>query len=152
MLMKLRRALIGSSLLFGLPLVLLGCPKKAPAVDADAGPPQPVVVDAAPTELKPLDDLDAGADADANEAGPVKHGTGLTTSQTRVKQCCNAMRAQAKSLGTSPEAAQLAALAVQCDALALQVGPSKGPQAPELEPLRQLLKGKPTLPPLCNGL
>jgi hypothetical protein len=62
------------------------------------------------------------------------------------------MRAQAKAMGTSPEAAQLQAIAAQCDAFAMQVGPSKGAQAPELEPLRQILKGKPTLPPLCSGL
>ena len=54
--------------------------------------------------------------------------------------------------GRDPEAAQLEALAVQCDLIAMQVGPSKGAQAPEFEPLRQLLKGKPTLPAVCKGL
>lgn len=150
--MRPLRALTGMSLLFGLPLLLLGCPKKTAAVDTDAGATPPVVVDAAPTELKPLDEVDAG-EQDASDAAVKKPtGSGLTTSQTRVKQCCNAMKAQAKAMGTSPEAAQLQALAIQCDAIALQVGPSKGPQAPELEPLRALLRGKPTLPPLCSGL
>jgi len=108
-------------------------------------------VDAAPTVLQPLDEIDAGADA-AEAAAPVRHGNGLTTSQTRAKQCCNALRTQAKALGNSPEAQQLLSVATLCDGIAIGIGPSAGPQAPELEPIRAILRGKPTLPPLCQGL
>jgi hypothetical protein len=146
------RKLFALSFMIGMPALILGCPKKPdPVVEDAAPPPPPVVIDAAPTELVPLDQLDAGLDA-ADAADAKKVGNGLTTSQNNVKQCCNAMRAQAKAMGTTPEAAQFTALAAQCDVIALQVGPSKGAQAPEFEPLRQLLKGKPTIPGICKGL
>ncbi len=132
---------------------LLGCPNKTPVV-VDAGPPAPppVVVDAAPTQIAPLDELDAGNDADAADAAKKPTGPGLTTSQLRAKQCCNALRNQAKAMGTSPESAQLLGLAATCDTFALQLGPTKGGAAPELEPIRAILRGKPTLPALCSGL
>lgn len=147
------RHLVALSFILGAPALILGCPKKKEAVvEVDAAPPPAPATTTPPPDLVPLDVPDAGEDAGV-DAGPAKKpGTGMTTSQTRVKQCCNAMRAQAKSMGSSPEAAQLQAIAMQCDAFAMQVGPSKGAQAPELEPLRQILKGKPTLPPLCSGL
>lgn len=135
--------------------VLLGCQackKETPVVVIDAGPPPPAVIDAAPADLQPLDTLDAGDDGDAADAAKKHTGSGLTTSQLRAKQCCNALRSQAKALGNSPESAQLIQLATMCDTIAIGIGPSKGPQAPELEPIRQILKGKATLPPLCSGL
>ena len=142
------RTLTALTFMIGLPFVL-GCPKKAtPDVDAGAASPA-VTIDAAPTIVAPLDTVDAGEDAGAADAGKKPTGSGLTTSQQRAKQCCNALRGQAKALGNPPE---LVPLVASCDAFALQVGPSKGGQAPELEPLRQLLKGKPTLPALCSGL
>jgi hypothetical protein len=148
--MNMRR-LVLPALAITVSLGLLGCPKKdTPVVVVDSGPP--VVVDAAPTEIKPLDELDAGDDADANDAAKKPTGPGLTTSQLRAKQCCNALRNQAKALGNSPESAQLLGLAATCDTIALQLGPTKGGAAPELEPIRQILKGKTTLPPLCSGL
>lgn len=135
--------------------LLLGCQackKEQPVVVVvDSGPPPPVV-DAAPAEIAPLDTLDAGDDGDANDAAKKPTGPGLTTSQLRAKQCCNALRNQAKALGASPEAAQLQGLAGMCDTIAMNLGPNKGGNAPELEPIRQLLKGKATLPPLCSGL
>ncbi|MDB4995155.1 MAG: hypothetical protein JWM74_2587, partial [Myxococcaceae bacterium] len=59
---------------------------------------------------------------------------------------------QAKAMGPSPESAQIEGFAGMCDGLAMQVGPSSGGQAPELEPLRVVLRGKPTIPALCKGL
>ncbi|WP_394837415.1 hypothetical protein LVJ94_10955 [Pendulispora rubella] len=148
------RSLFALSFMIGMPMLVLGCPKKKEAVvEVDAAPPPPPpAASSAPAELVPLDVPDAGEDAGTDAATAKKPGSGLTTSQSRVKQCCNAMRAQAKAMGNSPESAQLQAIAAQCDVFAMQVGPSKGAQAPELEPLRQILKGKPTLPPLCSGL
>ncbi|HWL85129.1 MAG TPA: hypothetical protein VNO21_04970 [Polyangiaceae bacterium] len=148
------RSLLTLSLMIGMPTLVLGCPKKKEAVvDIDSGPlaPPTPAATASTNDLVPLDTTpDAGIDA--APAPSAHHGSGLTASQSHVKQCCNAMRAQAKSMGSSPESAQLQALAATCDQFALQVGPSKGAQAPELEPLRQILKGKPTLPAMCSGL
>src|SRR5579859_5805683 len=114
------------------PAFVLGCPKK----------PEPVVEDAAPspaassaptvTELAPIVD-DGGDDGEAEAAAPRKApgGWGYNANQTKIKECCNAMRAQAKQLGTSsPEGFQINALAAQCDVFATQVGPQG--TAPEL--------------------
>jgi hypothetical protein len=132
-------------------MLVVACKKPPPAV-VDAGPPPVVEVDAAPVNLAPLDE-DAGVDAaDANDgAAPKKTGSGLNTNQSRAKQCCSAIRAQAKQLGASPEANMLLGIATTCDQLAVQVGPTSGGQAPELAPLRQMLKGK-TMPAVCQGL
>jgi len=133
-----------------IPLLVAACKKPEPAI-VDAGPPPPVATDAAPAILAPLDE-DAGDAADAADAAPVKHaGSGLNTNQARAKQCCAAIRAQAKQLGASPEANMLMGIATTCDTLAVQVGPTSGGQAPELAPLRQMLKGK-TMPAVCQGL
>ena len=131
--------------------VLVVCCKKEEAAPTPPPPPPPAS-SPAPVVLAPLDELDAGADADAAEAAAPKPATGgLNTNQSRAKQCCNALRAQAKALGTSPEAAQLTQLATMCDTVAIQVGATSGAAAPELAPLRAMLKGK-TIPPLCQGL
>src|SRR5579872_2317005 len=87
-----------------LPAVSAGCSKKAepveqPKVEAPAPAPTPEVA-----ELAPLVD-DAGVDA-GFDAGVVKKaaggGGGANANQLKVKQCCNAMRAEAKQLGASP--------------------------------------------------
>lgn len=145
-----RRALLTLALTSVVPIMVAACKKPPPAV-VDAGPP-PEVPDAAPVVLAALDE-DAAADAaDANETAP-HHATGpgLNTNQARAKQCCNALRSQAKALGASPEANMLIGFAAQCDALAVQVGPTSTGQAPELAPLRALLKGK-SMPAVCQGL
>jgi hypothetical protein len=76
---------------------------------------------------------------------------GLTSNQARAKQCCNALRTQAKALGSSPEANILMGFAVQCDAVAMQIGPTTGGQAPEFAALRTLLQGH-SMPGVCSGL
>jgi hypothetical protein len=119
-----------------------GCSKKeAPAVP-DAGPP-PAPEPTAPlvTELAPLEDPGGAPDDAAAEAGKKKWtggGTGYNANQLKIKQCCNAIREQAKTLGASPEAFQLTALGTQCDAFAAQMGASGA--APELNQLREILK------------
>jgi hypothetical protein len=93
---------------------------------------------------------DAGDDADAADSeasAPRKWtGTGFNTNQTKIRACCNAMRAQAKAMGSSPEGFQLNTLATQCDLFVSQVGPEG--TAPELTQLRQLLRSV-NLPSLC---
>jgi hypothetical protein len=102
--------------------------------DAEA-PPPPDTPDV--TELAPLTE-DAGEDADAAEAGKKWSGPGYNSNQLKIKACCNAMRAQAKQMGSSPEAFQINAVAAQCDVFAAQVGPQG--TAPELAQLRAILK------------
>jgi hypothetical protein len=135
-----------------LPLAVVGCPDKNKGTP-DTGPAPSATPTPTPTEtaLAPLVE-DAGEDV--VDAGPdVKKytGPGMNTNQLRVKQCCNALRNQAKSMGTAPEAANLTSAAALCDQLAMGVGPSTQGQIPELAPLRQMLQGK-TIPPLCQGL
>jgi hypothetical protein len=146
------RSIFALTFMLGVPTLMLGCPKKTP-VDVDSGAPEPVATDAAPTMLAPLEE-DAGFDAgmDANDGAKKATGPSLTGSQRNVKQCCSSLHAQAKAMGSSPESAQIEGFAAMCDGLAMQVGPSAGGQAPELEPLRVVLKGKPTIPALCKGL
>ncbi len=125
-----------------LPLASSACKQPPPAL-VDAGAPAPVATDAAPVVLVPLDE-DAGVDA----AVPVVHhatGPGLNTNQLRAKQCCNALKAQA---GTDPS---LTAIVGMCEAVAAQLGPSAGGQAPEFAAVRNMLKGH-NLPAVCQGL
>jgi hypothetical protein len=143
-----RRTAVFFAFAVAFPVLLLGCPKKAPpVVDAGEAPPPP---SSAPiTELAPLTE-DAGEDAaDAAEAGPKKWtGTGYNPNQSRIQACCNAMRAEARKLGPgSPEAFQLNAVAGQCDVFARQVGPAGN--APELNQLRQILRSV-KLPAACQ--
>jgi hypothetical protein len=143
-----RRALLALAIASAMPLFLLGCPKKAPppAVE-DSGPPPPPATSST-LELAPLEE-DAGDDADAADASDAKKATGpgYSSNQLKIMACCNAMRAQAKALGSSPEAAQLQAGAAQCDMFAKQIG--AGGNAPELAQLRALLKTI-QLPAACN--
>lgn len=147
---KAVRAALSLAFFSVMPILAFACKKPEPAI-VDSGPP-PVATDAAPAILAPLDE-DASVDLpDATDAAPAKHaGSGLNTNQARAKQCCAAIRAQAKQLGASPEANMLLGLATTCDQLAVQVGPTSGGQAPELAPLRQMLKGK-NMPAICQGL
>ena len=142
-----RRLLLALLLACGVPLVAAGCQscRNQTKVGEDAAPPppppQPDVIDLAPE--------DAGVDApDANEAGK-RAGPPVNPNQRRLEQCCAAIAAQAKQLGSSPEAFQLSAIAGQCYAIAKQVGPQGN--APEFAQVRQLLAGK-TLPGGCAGL
>lgn len=116
---------------------------------ADAGPaPTPTPT---PSEtLAPLVE-DSGPEDTGVDTGVKYQGGGLTANQLRVKQCCNAIRAQGKSLGTAPEAANFTNAAAMCDQLVGAVGPSTAGQVPELAPVKAMLAGK-TLPPLCSGL
>jgi hypothetical protein len=128
------------------PVFVMGCPKKQPPV-VDAGEPPPATSTSV-AELAPLVD-DAGDEGDgAPEGGPKKWtGPGGNPNQARIQACCNAMRSQAKTLGASPEAFQLNAVAAQCDVFAKQVGPAGN--APELNQLRQVLRSV-KLPGACN--
>jgi hypothetical protein len=117
----------------------LACSKKLTSSVEDAGMVVPPASSPEITELAPLTD-DAGT-ADATPGLP-KKWTGQpaagSANQMKVKACCNAMRTQAKKLGGgSPEAFQLNAFAVQCDAIATQIGPQGN--APEFNQIRQML-------------
>ena len=140
-----RRTLFALAVFSCMPL-LVACPKKETPV-ADAAPPPPPEPEASTVVLTPLED-DAGADADAAEAGKKFTGTGVSTNVARLRQCCGQLRTQAKAMGASPEAGFLVGAAAQCDGLAAQAGP--GANAPELGILRTALAGR-NLPPICAG-
>jgi hypothetical protein len=141
-----RRAVIFFTFALAFPVFVMGCPKKQPLV-VDAGEPPPPASSSV-AELAPLVE-DAGDEGDgAPEAGPKRWtGPGQNPNQTKIQACCNAMRSQARTLGASPEAFQLTAVAAQCDVFAKQVGPAGN--APELNQLRQVLRSV-KLPGACN--
>ena len=121
-----------------LPVVLLGCPKKPVPVE-DAGEPAPAPTPSV-TQLAALTD-DGGDDA-ADVAAPKKwNGPAVNPNQMKIKACCNAMRATHDPT--------LMAVAMQCDALASQVGPSGSD--PAFAQLRAILKGA-KLPGACSGM
>ena len=140
-----RRTLFALAVFSCMPL-LVACPKKETPV-ADAAPPPPPEPEASTVVLTPLED-DAGADADAAEAGKKFTGTGVSTNVPRLRPCCGQLRTQAKAMGASPEAGFLGGAAAQCDGLAAQAGP--GANAPELGILKTALAGR-NLPPICAG-
>jgi hypothetical protein len=144
-----RRALFALCLASALPLFLLGCPNKTPPV-ADAAPAPTPTPSQTETQLIPIED-DAGGDAADAAKKYTGGGTGMNANQIRAKQCCNALRNQAKTMGNSPEAAQINQAAGFCDQAAMSLGPAAGGQAPELAPMRAMLQGK-TIPPVCQGL
>jgi hypothetical protein len=130
-----------------LPLLLLGCPKKPPppVEVVDAAPAAPV--DSGPTILTPLDD-DSGPDA-AEAAAPKKaYHPPANTNAAAIKQCCAALRTEAKALGASPESGVLITLAGQCDQFA--VAATSG-NAPEFAAIRQMLS-RGTMPAACQGI
>jgi len=139
-----RRALFAIFVFSALPL-LVACPKKDPP-PVDAAPPPPPDPDTGATVLVPLEE-DAGQDADA-DAKPKFTGTGVNTNVARLKQCCNALNAEAKRLGASPEAGMFSNAAAQCTVIANGVGPQGN--APELGTLKTLLAGR-TIPAVCQG-
>jgi hypothetical protein len=145
---RLRRRLVLLPFMITLPVLGMGCPKKQPPPVEDASPPPPASMPTV-TELAPLTD-DAGDAGDGStEAGPKKWtGPALNPNQLKIAACCNAMRAQAKTMGqSSPEAFQLNAAAVQCDLVAKQVGPQG--TAPEFATIREMLKSV-KLPSACS--
>ncbi len=141
------------ALFAAIPLSLLGCPKKDPPAVQDAAPAPTPTPTPTPTDTQTsLTVLDVDSGPDVVEAGPIKYvGPAVNPNQVRIKQCCNALRAQAKSLGTAPEAAQMQQAAAMCDGVSMAVTSTGAGQAPEFAPVRQMLAGK-TLPPLCQGL
>jgi ribosomal protein L37AE/L43A len=66
----------------------------------------------------------------------------------RLKQCCAALAAEGKRLGSSPEAGVLVQAAAQCMTIANGVAPNG--TAPELGAIRTLLAGR-NVPPVCAG-
>jgi hypothetical protein len=149
MTMPLRRSLLVVGFGACLPLLVMGCPKKeTPAVE-EAGPPPAPAPTPSVTELAPLVE-DAGPDAaDAAADAGKKYATGpsYNANQMKVRACCNALHAQAKQLGTAPEAAQVNMAAATCDTLVVQMGVTG--TAPELAGLRQILKTV-ALPAVCQ--
>jgi hypothetical protein len=121
-----------------LPVVLLGCPKKPVPVD-DAGEPAPAPTPSV-TQLAALTD-DGGDDASEAAAPKKWNGPAVNPNQMKIKACCNAMRATHDPT--------LMAVAMQCDALASQVGPSGSD--PAFAQLRAILKGA-KLPGACSGM
>ena len=129
-------------------MLVVGCAKKQPIVEYEAGAPAPASTPSV-TELAPLTE-DAGDEAgDAmSEAGKKATGPAMTSNQIKIQMCCNAMRLQAKQIGpSSPEGFQLNAVATQCDQIAKQIGPLG--TAPEFNQLRQMLKSV-KLPSTCQ--
>ena len=138
-----------------LSFVVLGCKKEekpvAPAPTAAPTPvPTPMPTMETPTEVKTLDEMDAGNEVDS---GPKKTWNASPTAQlaSRMKACCSAMRMAAKALGNSTEGGMLKNMATQCDGLAAQV---KGGGTPtELAPLQQMMKQIPPgipVPQICK--
>ena len=66
----------------------------------------------------------------------------------RLQQCCNALAAQARAMGASPEAGVIASAAAQCSALVAAAGPNGN--APEIGALNAVLAGR-QIPPVCSG-
>lgn len=142
-----RRTLAFVAVVVSVPAVLAGCPKKEEAPPPPEAAPPPPASTPEVTDLAPLVD-EAGAEAEA--AAPKKYaggGGGMSGNQLKIKACCNAMRAQAKAMGSSPEAYQVNAAAAMCDNVAVQVGASGS--APEFAAVRAMLKSI-TLPAACS--
>jgi hypothetical protein len=126
--------------------LLAACPKKeTPTIDA-APPPAPV--EDVQTNLIPMEEDAGQPDADADAPVAKYTGPAVNTNVARLKQCCNALAAEAKRMGSSPEAGMFTAAAAQCSTLASQIGPSGN--APELGAIRGLLAGR-NIPAVCAG-
>ncbi len=124
------------------------CKKEPPPAPVDLTPAATAPPDAGVVEIKPLDDA---GDAAPEPSGPARPRTPSTPSNpnvARIKQCCNAIRHEAKNLGAAPEATMMIGIAAQCDLVALQIG---GGSAPEFGQVRQMLKGH-TVPAACSGM
>ena len=113
-----------------------GCKKDKPVEDA-----APLLVSTEPdvVEVAPLEELDAGTDADADAAkkyGPAGAGAG-------IRACCNNISAYLNNplVKMSPEGAAAKGYLAQCFATASAV--DKNPNAPEVAQLRATMAGKP---------
>lgn len=146
MLLPLRRTLLLIAVTAMVPL-LAACPKKeTPSVEPPPAPeptPEPET-----TVLVPVVEDEAEEDAGA-DAAPVKNaGKAVNPNVARLRQCCNALTAEAKRMGASPEAGMIMSAATQCNGMAAQAAGTGS--APELGVLTGLLSGR-TLPPICSG-
>ena len=142
-----RRIVVALFVCSAVPL-LAACPKKE-TPQVDAAPPPAAPEEDVQTNLVPMEE-DAGEVADADADAPVKKYTGgaVNTNVARLKQCCAALSAEAKRMGSSPEAGMFTTAAAQCTQLATQIGPSGN--APELGAIRALLVGR-NVPAVCAG-
>ena len=133
----------GRLLLF---FLVAGVPSAAAGCSGCHHPSAPVV-DAAPVSSEPdvtqLQFLDAGDEGDAAAEAEAGRRSVNPVPPNKLTACCNALRAEAKKLGNSPEAFQLNTLAGQCDQAV------KG-NAPELAGLFAILKSKNV--PECKAL
>jgi len=126
--------------------LLAACPKKeTPTIDA--APPPPPPVEDAQTNLVPMEE-DTGAPDTGPDAKPKYAGPAVNPNVAKLKQCCNALSAEAKRMGSSPEAGMFSTAAAQCSALAAQAGPTG--TAPEMGVIRGLLAGR-NIPAVCGG-
>lgn len=127
---------------FGLVVVIAACDNK----------PKPIVIEAGPVATTPplppaptqIDVLDAAVDVPDAAPDAAKPAVAVNVNQQRALRCCKALKDAA---GNAPE---FFALATTCTQFANSLGSGKG-TATELEPLRQMLKGK-KVPDLCAGL
>ncbi|MBX3212641.1 MAG: hypothetical protein KF850_41830 [Labilithrix sp.] len=78
----------------------------------------------------------------------VAGGGGGGGNLARLRQCCAALAAEAKRMGSSPEAGMLSSAAAQCTALVTAAGPNG--TAPELGAIRTALAGR-NVPAICAG-
>jgi hypothetical protein len=155
--------------LFG--VALLGCPKKggggtdAAATTASASPVTSSVTLApleseetatatAPSALPPLVTAKPGSPTakPVLTAIPAPSATAsakpaTAAAQAQLKNCCAAIRKQAKQ--NAAQAAQLNQAAAVCDGLVAAM--AGAPSMPQLDPVKALLQGT-TLPPVCQGL
>ncbi|HVH46245.1 MAG TPA: hypothetical protein VM925_28080 [Labilithrix sp.] len=77
-----------------------------------------------------------------------KTGGGGGGGLARLQQCCTQLAAEAKRLGSSPEAGMLNSAAAQCTTLVKAAGPTG--TAPELGAIRTMLAGR-NIPAVCAG-
>lgn len=118
-------------------------------VDANVPPPPPP-----PTASADLPVLVDDAGADASDAAPdaaAKSGARFDTNQIRARRCCKALENAVAALPNSTEKAQMQGVAATCTTIANGLGRTPGGSPTELEPLRQLLKGR-AVPDVCRGL
>lgn len=140
--MNVRRTLFALAIFSAMPL-LVACPKKETPQPPEAAPPPPVE-EASTTNLVPMEE-DAGEDTGVDAGKPKYTGPAVNTNVARLKQCCTALKNQAKQQGNPPE---FGAAIQSCDNMVASLGPNGN--APELGALKGLLAGK-TLPPVCAG-
>jgi hypothetical protein len=136
-----RRTVFALAICSVVPL-LVACPKKEVPVVIDAAPPPPP--EDVQTVLVPMEE-DAGEPDAEVDAKPKYTGPAVNTNVARLKQCCNALAAEAKRQNNPPE---FTAAITQCNTIANQVGPTG--TAPVLGVLRGLLAGR-NIPAVCAG-